>query len=323
MIVQCESCRTKFNINEKLLKKEGSKVKCSRCEIVFLVFPPEASKSEDWPQVPADQEAPEIEDSPELDSEMDFDFDESFVDDLMEDISDLESEYHKDSNDFVEKDDVAVPSEDIEEKTVSEPVEEKSPVAPVPEKKKSGQSRTLLVLFIVIGCLIGVIYAVYQYYPNFFPDIISSIKKPAKKAKSVDTGASRLEILTVDGSFIDSEKAGRLFVISGNVKNCFSTSKSFILIKGCILDDKGDIVDEKTAFAGNSINEDQISPLTLEEIGLAVDKRQGIDNVNINVQAGAIIDFMIVFSNLPDNLSEFTVGAVSSSPGDTEVNSTL
>jgi len=36
---------------------------------------------------------------------------------------------------------------------------------------------------------------------------------------------------------------------------------------------------------------------------------------NFNLPSGATIPFMIVFDNLPDNLSEFTVEAVSSSPG--------
>ena len=39
MVIQCESCRTEFNLDESLLKKEGSKVRCSRCRHVFTAYP--------------------------------------------------------------------------------------------------------------------------------------------------------------------------------------------------------------------------------------------------------------------------------------------
>jgi hypothetical protein len=53
----------------------------------------------------------------------------------------------------------------------------------------------------------------------------------------------------------------------------------------------------------------------LEEIYKAMENRQGFDKKNLNVKSGKTVDFEIVFDNLPENLSEFTVGAVSSSPG--------
>ena len=40
MLVQCPECSTKYNLNEKQIAPEGSKVRCSRCKNVFTVFPP-------------------------------------------------------------------------------------------------------------------------------------------------------------------------------------------------------------------------------------------------------------------------------------------
>jgi hypothetical protein len=48
-------------------------------------------------------------------------------------------------------------------------------------------------------------------------------------------------------------------------------------------------------------------------VGLA--NRTGKGNANVNVKAQATVPFMIVFEDLPENLSEFTVEAVSSAPG--------
>ena len=40
MIITCENCETSFNLNEKLLKPTGSKVRCSRCKHMFTAYPP-------------------------------------------------------------------------------------------------------------------------------------------------------------------------------------------------------------------------------------------------------------------------------------------
>ncbi len=43
MIVKCEKCQIAFNINDKLIKPGGSKLRCSKCKHIFTVFPPETS----------------------------------------------------------------------------------------------------------------------------------------------------------------------------------------------------------------------------------------------------------------------------------------
>lgn len=40
MIVTCESCQTKFNLDASRVKATGQKVRCSRCGHVFMVFSP-------------------------------------------------------------------------------------------------------------------------------------------------------------------------------------------------------------------------------------------------------------------------------------------
>ena len=39
MIVICEKCLTKFNIDESILKKKGSKVRCNICKNIFIAYP--------------------------------------------------------------------------------------------------------------------------------------------------------------------------------------------------------------------------------------------------------------------------------------------
>jgi len=54
MILTCQKCSTSFNLDEMLLKKTGSKVRCSLCQNIWVAFPPETSL-EDLPE-PADSD---------------------------------------------------------------------------------------------------------------------------------------------------------------------------------------------------------------------------------------------------------------------------
>ena len=152
--------------------------------------------------------------------------------------------------------------------------------------------------------------------PQLIPNSFTLFKiKSDQTGETIDPGASRLSFKGVTGSFVQSTKAGQLFVIKGMVSNEYSKSRSFILVKGTILDDKGKVVKGKMAYAGNTIAEKQIKGMTLEQINGELKKRPGKGNINVNVGPNRAIPFMIILGNLPENLSEFTVEAVSSSPG--------
>jgi len=40
MIITCENCSIRFNLDETLLNPAGSKVRCSKCQHIFLAYPP-------------------------------------------------------------------------------------------------------------------------------------------------------------------------------------------------------------------------------------------------------------------------------------------
>ena len=41
MIIPCKSCESTFRLDSNLLKPNGSKVRCSKCRVVFKVYPPD------------------------------------------------------------------------------------------------------------------------------------------------------------------------------------------------------------------------------------------------------------------------------------------
>ncbi len=64
MIVQCDSCSSKYRIAEEKVLPQGIKVRCAKCKEVFVVKPPDEAPPKGKPQPPAPEKKPESEPSP-------------------------------------------------------------------------------------------------------------------------------------------------------------------------------------------------------------------------------------------------------------------
>ena len=51
MVISCESCQSSLAIDQSLIKRIGSKVKCPKCQRVFKVFPPDSANRRKHPRV--------------------------------------------------------------------------------------------------------------------------------------------------------------------------------------------------------------------------------------------------------------------------------
>ena len=338
MIIQCEKCGTKFKLDESHLKKAGSKVRCSLCKHIFLVHPPEPlyaeegetvafrreaiedSMAENFPGVGAESGGHTVPEDPEI--EFDNIFKDSFEDLKGKGAETSERPFDQtvDESTFAEKMGESgygaeeTPKVAGEEKHGAEIREGTGSETVTTARKRAGKSLLLPILLVVILAGIGGAVAIFLWIPEMIPDSLSMLK-PAEKQEMTDMGVRRLSFKAVTGSFVESETSGNLFVIQGMVSNDYPKPRSFVLIKGSILDDKGQIVTRKLAYAGNSLDEEEIRAMPMEEINKSMKNRYGQDKKNVNVPPDALTAFTIVFENLPKNLSEFTVEAVSSSPG--------
>ena len=329
MIVQCEKCLTKYNLDETLLEEGGSKVRCSRCKHTFLAYPegPDFthqeetgfSLEEEFEETVALDSPPILkEEPPEFGpDEKEIDFDKVF-DESLEDQEPSKSVFHEGVLEPEEKerafDEEALDEASMKESFSSMEAEEEEESQEIPPTKHARRSRILVAGLVAILLLLGAAAAIIFYAPELLPDSLRMFK-PAKKAEVADIGVRRLSFKDVTGSFINSKMAGNLFVIRGLVVNDYPKSRSYILVRGSILDDKGQSIMKKVAYAGNTFTEEEIQRLPLEELNKAMKNRDGINNKDVNVPPDTPVPFMILFENLPQNLSEFTVEAVSSSPG--------
>ncbi|MBW2095384.1 MAG: zinc-ribbon domain-containing protein [Deltaproteobacteria bacterium] len=319
MNITCENCQTTFRLDESLLAKEGSKVRCSICKHVFLAYPPLTSAAEQEFEETIALDSPPLVSEDALETPAD---DETAFDQILEES--LE-EQEATSSGFSEKEIGVmeeVPDEEVvglepgeeleEEEPFEETYEPEMEIAP-PRRKKSGTSKVLIIILIILLLLVGGVAAMVYWAPQFLPDFLSPLK-PVEKSAVLDKGVRRLSFKAVTGSFVKTKKAGRLFVIKGIVTNGYSKNRRFILIKGTILDDKGNVVRKKLAYAGNSFTKQELNRMSLSELEKAMKNRLGREGKNADIPPDGSIPFTIVFEKLPENLSEFTVEAVSSSP---------
>jgi predicted Zn finger-like uncharacterized protein len=297
MIVQCESCGRKYDLDESLLKEEGSKVRCTLCKHVFLAYPQKELFEEAEEPITLSQE----------------DVEEIQFEDIAEE--DLSEELPR------EVPVGAIPREPLDgevqfDEVFAEPMEDTEEVdeAPGSPPGRVAKSRIFPLLMVAALLVFGSVGAIIFLAPHWIPDSFSFLRMGYQKPIQ-DKGIRRLSFESVNGSFIDTKDAKKRFVIRGKVINRYPKPRSFVRIKGSILDDKGQAIRKEVVYAGNVFTDEELRTLSLEKVHRAMKNRLGMGKKNVNVASDQNVRFMIVFEQLPENVSEFTVEAVSSSPG--------
>ena len=349
MIIECERCHTKFNLDENLLKESGSKVRCSICKHVFTAFPPKEEPGIEGFKTEKIEEA-EIILPEETDKEEDIipDVDKTIVTEALEgigqgeedegieaisfeDISQIDSGFLREQEEEggeVDIDEAMDRAAKVEEKILAreegekrEEIEEiKKPAKPQPIIKKRRRSAVWITILLIVLIIVGAAAALYVFKPDLLFEYFPSLTKSLPKEQVFDMGNKRLSInrdpADLKGSFVDSEKAGKLFVVKGSITNNYPDKRSFIRVRSNILDSKGKVVKSKIAYAGNTVSDKELLSLSMVEINNRLMNKSGKDNVNTNILPNSSISFMIIFDDLPKDISEFTVESISSFPAE-------
>ena len=181
-------------------------------------------------------------------------------------------------------------------------------------KKRHGAGLWIIILSIIL-ILTGAVAALIRFEPDLLSEYLPFFKKPLSKEQAFDNmGNKGLSFKDLKYSFVDSKKAGKLFVVKGLVINNYPDRRSFIKIRSTILDSKGKVIRSKIVYAGNQISDKEQLSLSMEEIDNRLRNRLGKDKMNINIPPNSSIPLMIIFSNLPEDITEYTVEPISSSP---------
>jgi predicted Zn finger-like uncharacterized protein len=314
MLIKCERCSSAFNLDESLLKKDGSTVRCSVCKHVFKVFPPEPEAPEDL--LEEDFSLTAMEETVALDSPSDeeeagagypekkgYSFDKAFENAMGEAIDD----------NLIVPDDA--PAEDkVAEDTELFFEEEASDKEPATEKRHKGKGRLRIALLSLMITLLLIITGllVFFFAPNILPDSLYTRSSTTREPLN-DAGVKKLDIKDPSNGFFTSDKEGQLFIIRGTVVNTDSKARSYIQMKGDIRDEKGNVLKQETAYAGNSLTDQELKTMSFEDIKKRMNNKSGANNSNINIKQGGRVPFMIVFKEIPENSSESWAEAVGSS----------
>ena len=388
MIITCNECDTRFNIDESLLKQTGSKVRCSKCKNVFLAYPSSLSEELDKssevetelealitdeeiesgiqykaeeelegielamdeafeentkveekpeesgleleldlePEIDETQAETEVELELELGDKTDSEISAKEEPEEIEIAKETETKIEENKQEDIDQDKTPgekeepsktfnmgiMPDEQEAEKTI-EPIDkaEKEALTEKSEPPKVAANKKIsmpVLLLLLATLLISGVYVLDRVGINI--PFVSDLLKPEVQ----DAGNLKIHTFDINNKFVENSKIGKLLVITGKAKNGYSDARSYISITG-ILYTKGKILSKtKTVYCGTILSELELQNMDLDAINNRLSNRFGDNKSNIKVKADAIIPFMVVFADLPENLDEFTIEVAGSFP---------
>ena len=182
---------------------------------------------------------------------------------------------------------------------------------------KGGAGKPALIVLLLLVLAFGAVVVLDRYVGIEIPYVTEYVKKVPYVNQLMQQDMKKIgEITTsnISSKFLDNEENGKLFVITGMVKNEFPESRRFIQLTGRLFAGGKALVKEETVYCGNTMTDVQLALMDLADINKKLSNRFGDNKSNVMVKAGQQLPFMVVFSDFPQDLEEFTIEVVGSSP---------
>jgi hypothetical protein len=256
-----------------------------------------------------------------VDSELDFDLSDfegaaeppSGTDSALRESVDMELEFEVEEGGKAEQsledeglaETVAIPEPTVTASDTAPPEPPATRAAPPkPQPVKKGVSKSLIFLLIIV-ILGGGGYGTYYLLKQNNIDIpfLSDYLKP----KVTDPGNLKLTTYDINSKFVDNANIGKLFVISGKVKNGYAENRGMVTLAGKIFSTGKVLANQEKVYCGNIMSDLELANLEWDKIKARLSNRLGDNRSNVKIEPGQSIPFMVVFSNLPEDLEEFTI----------------
>ncbi len=168
-----------------------------------------------------------------------------------------------------------------------------------PPKRRPPRHFPFLTLVIVILVLAGVGYGAFVMWDKSAELEKAGISLSALKqyVGLRDEKGGIIVLEKLKGYYLENAKFNRVFVVEGQAVNHWNESRSFIKVKGTLLDAKGAKVEEKTVYCGNILSEKDLKELPKEAIEKSLSSQFGISFSNVNIPANKSVPFMVVFTD--------------------------
>jgi len=188
---------------------------------------------------------------------------------------------------------------------------------PVPAADDSGEESSWSVYrpFAIAGVcatmFIGLLTGGYFYVKGAPGNLermgIQNIGGDADKEKGSFT------IATPKAMFIKNKVSGELFVVSGNAVNGYKGPRTGIEVQVTLFGKDGAELGVKTAYCGSTIDEEQLTTLSLAKIDAELTKEPSDDPLeNTPVEAGKSMPCLVVFKDVPKQATEFGIEVIAS-----------
>lgn len=298
MVVTCEKCHTRFNLDEQRLTGPRVKARCSRCQHVFWVEReeelPAAAYLEDEPQAPTPFEAPGRGAGPGPEP-------------------------------LIAAAEPAPSEEDIAAHAAAKAALPKPSLLLTAGARRSRWPWVMslmggLVAGILVGCAVmwfwGYGWMAQKVHLQGTPPL-----SPSAKAAGIDkmetaspplpppADAADLKDLEIAGQEeryrgLVNRKGGQVLLIQGKVKNASSQPRGPIQLKAVLTDPKQKTVTERDFYAGTVVFDDELQNLDPEEINRWLDTPGGRAQKKV-LGPGEDQSFMVVFFGAPQNLAGY------------------
>ena len=156
------------------------------------------------------------------------------------------------------------------------------------------------VILIMILVLTGMGYGFFRasenpMVPQYIASGFSTLTRYLGLSDEIE-GFIALE--NVKGYYVENKKLKRIFVIEGRAVNHWKEPRSLIRVRGSLVDAKGGKVEEKTAYCGNILLEEDLRSFSREEIVNSLSSQFGETFANVNIPPGKSIPFMIALTDI-------------------------
>ncbi len=165
-----------------------------------------------------------------------------------------------------------------------------------------------VVIVLITFVLIAVAgYSAYTYKSELLSvshTLYTSVSAYLRPPKPVNIGVS---VSDAKGYFMKNVRGQQLFVIEGDVMNTEAHTVSFIKLTANISDNNNATIASKSFYAANILTDNELRTFTSDQINAKLANEMGQSLKNFNIPPQGKIPFMVVFFDVPDNLTSFTV----------------
>jgi predicted Zn finger-like uncharacterized protein len=179
-------------------------------------------------------------------------------------------------------------------------------------KKRAALGTPVLILLLIFILAAGtyVTASILGYRIPFLPEIrIPFIQQHLSQQapEPLPAPAPVPDQKSVTGRFITNDASGELFIITGNIENPAQIPYRHIQVTGTLFQKEKTAVMSRSAYCGNIVPEDVLKTGNIDDITAQLKIPGGAADINTRVMPGQTVPFMLVFSDLPQNLENFTI----------------